>query len=43
MLPPEKRDAATRALTDVFEVNPAVALLRLDDVFPEKNEAQLLL
>jgi hypothetical protein len=43
VLSPEKREAATRALADVFEVNPAVARLRLDDVFPKKNEAQLLL
>ena len=43
VLPPEKREAAARALADVFDVNPAVARLRLDDVFPKKNDSQLLL
>ena len=43
VLPPEKREAAARAMADVFEVNPAVARLRMDDVFPKKNDSQLLL
>lgn len=43
VLPTAKREAAARALADVFDVNPAVARLRLDDVFPEKNDSQLLL
>ena len=42
-LPPEKREAAARALADIFDVNPAVARLRLDDVFPKKSDGQLLL
>jgi hypothetical protein len=43
VLPPEKREAAARALADVFDVNPAVARLRLEDLFPQKNDGQLML
>ncbi len=43
VLPAEKRESAVRALADIFDVNPAVARLRLDDIFPRKNDAQLLL
>jgi hypothetical protein len=43
LLPLEKRESAARALSDIFDVNPAVARLRLDDVFPKKNDSQLLL
>lgn len=43
VLPPDKREPATLALSDIFDVNPAVARLRLEDVFPQKNDAQLLL
>jgi hypothetical protein len=43
VLPPDKREGAARELSDVFDVNPAVARLRLDDVFPKKNDAQMLL
>jgi hypothetical protein len=43
VLPPEKKEVAARALVDVFDVNPVVARLRLDDVFPSKNDSQLLL
>lgn len=42
-LPSEKREAAARSLADVFDVNPAVARLRIEDLFPKRNEAQLLL
>jgi hypothetical protein len=42
-LPPAKREGAARELSDVFDVNPAVARLRLEDVFPVKNDAQMLL
>jgi hypothetical protein len=42
-LPVEKREAAARALADIFDVNPAVARLRIDDVFPKKNDSQLFL
>lgn len=40
---PEKRDLAIRALAATFDVNPIVARIRLDEVFPPKNDAQLLL
>ena len=43
VLPAEKREAVARAFADIFDVNPAVARLRLDDIFPRKNDAQLLL
>jgi hypothetical protein len=43
VFPPEKREVAARTLADVFDVNPAVARLRLDDVFPKQNDSQLLL
>jgi hypothetical protein len=43
VLPKGEREAAVRALADVFDVNPAVARLRLEDVFPAKNDAQMLL
>lgn len=43
VLPPEKRARAARELSDIFDVNPVVARLRLEDVFPVKNDAQLLL
>jgi hypothetical protein len=43
ILLPQKREPAARALADIFEVNPAVARLRLDDVFPRRNDSQLLL
>lgn len=43
VLPPEQREVAARALADVFDVNPAVVRLRLDDVFPKKMDTQLLL
>jgi len=42
-LPGDKRDAAIRALSTIFDVNPIVARLRIDEVFPQKNEGQLLL
>jgi hypothetical protein len=43
VLPPEKRERAARELSDVFDVNPAVARLRLEDVFPMKDDTQMLL
>jgi hypothetical protein len=42
-LPADKRDAAIRALSNIFDVNPIVARLRIDEVFPQKNDRQLLL
>src|ERR1700733_5511976 len=41
ILPPDKREIAARELSDVFDVNPAVARLRIEDVFPIKNDSQL--
>jgi hypothetical protein len=43
VLRPEKREAAARAMADIFDVNPTVARLRLNDLFPKKNDDQLLL
>lgn len=43
MLPAGKREEAVRALSTTFDVNPAVARIRLEEVFPLKNESQLLL
>jgi hypothetical protein len=42
-LAPEKREQAIRELSNVFDVNPIVAHIRLDEVFPAKNDGQLLL
>jgi hypothetical protein len=42
-VPSERREAAARALSDTFDVNPAVARLRVEDVFPSGNDDQLLL
>ncbi len=43
MLPPERRREATERLSEVFDVNPAVAKIRLQDLFPEESAAQLTL
>ena len=43
VLPPQKREQAVRALSETFDVNPAVARLRLGDLFPTKSDDQLLL
>ncbi|MBI4090738.1 MAG: hypothetical protein HY422_01825 [Candidatus Komeilibacteria bacterium] len=40
---PEKREVAIRALADIFDVNPIVARIRLEDIFSSKQQAQLLL
>jgi hypothetical protein len=40
-LAPEKRESAIRALVDIFDVNRIAAQIRVADVFPPKNEAQL--
>ena len=42
-LAPDKREAAIRALSTIFDVNPVVARLRLDEMHPSKNDGQLLL
>jgi hypothetical protein len=43
VLPTGKREPAVRALSATFDVNPAVARIRLDEMFPLKNDGQLLL
>jgi hypothetical protein len=42
-LAPEKRDTAIRSLSDTFNVNPIVARIRLEEIFPAKNDGQLSL
>lgn len=42
-LPESRRAEAVKLLADIFNVNPAVAQIRLEDVFPEGNAAQLRL
>ena len=42
-LPANSRDAAIRRLTDIFDVNPIVARLRLEALFPAGSERQLTL
>ena len=42
-LPDEKRTDAVRQLSDLFDVNPIVARLRLNELFPRSDEAQLSL
>jgi hypothetical protein len=43
VLKPDKRETALHELSTTFEVNPAVARIRLEEVFPAKSEHQLLL
>jgi len=42
-LPDDKRERAVRHLADTFEVNPAVARIRIEDLFPEGRTGQLTL
>lgn len=42
-LNPAKRESAIELLASTFEVNPAVATIRLDQLFPESDSAQLTL
>jgi hypothetical protein len=42
-LPRAKRATAARALADVFDVNPVVAEIRLAEMFPPSESAQLTL
>lgn len=39
----DRKDAATRILSDTFDVNPSVAAIRLKDLFQSTNDAQLSL
>jgi hypothetical protein len=43
VLEAERREEAIYQLTEVFDVNPAVARIRLDEVFPATDEKQLTL
>jgi hypothetical protein len=43
VLDPAKRNQGAREMSDVFEVNPVVAKLRLEKLFPAANDTQLTL
>jgi len=43
MLKPQDRGNAIQLVSKVFDVNPVVARIRVDQMYPEKNEAQLTL
>ena len=43
ILPSERRSEAVRRLSETFDVNPAVARIRLEDVFGEGDSSQLTL
>lgn len=43
VVPGERRQAAVEGLADVFDVNPVVARIRLDQVCPVSQETQLML
>jgi hypothetical protein len=43
VLAPDKRESAARELAEIFDVNPAVARIRIDDVFPSRQDGQLSL
>ena len=43
ILEPDAREAATQLVVNVFEVNPVVARIRIDDVFPPQQYGQLTL
>ena len=43
VLEPGRREDATRLLEEIFDVNPAVARIRLQDLYPASDEAQLTL
>ena len=40
MLPDHRRDAAARAVGEVFDVNPVVARYRLDEMYPRRDTEQ---
>lgn len=42
-LPPDRQEDAARLLADVFDVNPVVGRIRLGDLFPAGDAAQLTL
>jgi hypothetical protein len=42
-LPAQKREVAVRELSTTFDVNPIVIRIRLDEIFPQKNDGQLIL
>jgi hypothetical protein len=40
-IPSEKKDSAVQALSTTFDVNPAVARIRLEEMFPARNDGQM--
>lgn len=40
IVPTDRRSDAARALSVIFDVNPMLARIRIDNLYPEKNEAQ---
>jgi hypothetical protein len=42
-LAPDRRDEAAAHLANVFDVNPAVARIRVDELYPASPEGQLSL
>ncbi len=43
MLSAERRERAIQALSSIFDVNRIVASIRVEEIYPQKNEAQLSL
>jgi hypothetical protein len=43
MLDPQRREEAARSLGEIFDVNPAVARIRIQEIFPEQMIRQLTL
>lgn len=41
IIPTEKKDLAVQALSTTFDVNPAVARIRLEEMFPARNDGQM--
>ena len=42
-LPPERNEEAIQLLSEAFDVNPIVARIRIQEVFPDANQGQLTL
>jgi hypothetical protein len=42
-LEPRKREAAVKLVSDTFDVNPVVARIRVEQLYPEKQDRQLTL
>ena len=39
----EKREAAAQSLAEVFDVNPSVARIKVEQIYPESEGSQLTL